>query len=151
MIYAIILLVISIFIDIKKACSHENILHISHIVRVYDGDTVYVNIKGLPDIFGKNIGVRLSGIDTPEKRLPRNLPEKERVCLKRMAKKATNDLKFFLFNGKKLDIINIHRDKYFRINGDILVDGKSASEYMLNYSYAKPYDGGTKEKWECDE
>lgn len=36
------------------------------IVKVYDGDTIHVDIDNWPSIIGKNIGVRVYGIDSPE-------------------------------------------------------------------------------------
>ena len=39
---------------------------IENIISVYDGDTFRADIRGLPDIIGKNIAIRILGIDTPE-------------------------------------------------------------------------------------
>ena len=39
---------------------------IEKIISVYDGDTFRADIRGLPDIIGKNIAIRILGIDTPE-------------------------------------------------------------------------------------
>ena len=39
---------------------------VSKVISVYDGDTFRVNIDSLPAIVGKNITVRLNGVDTPE-------------------------------------------------------------------------------------
>ena len=36
------------------------------IIKVRDGDTFMINIPNIPDVFGKNIAVRIRGIDTPE-------------------------------------------------------------------------------------
>ena len=46
------------------------------IVRVYDGDTFYINIPAWPSIVGENIAIRIYGIDTPEIRT-RNRREKK--------------------------------------------------------------------------
>ena len=35
------------------------------IIKVRDGDTFMINIPNIPDVFGKNIAVRIRGIDTP--------------------------------------------------------------------------------------
>lgn len=37
---------------------------------VHDGDTIYVDFPGVPAVLGKDLGVRLLGIDTPELRDP---------------------------------------------------------------------------------
>jgi len=39
---------------------------VSKLISVYDGDTFRVDINSLPPILGKNIPVRVAGIDTPE-------------------------------------------------------------------------------------
>lgn len=36
------------------------------IIKVIDGDTFIIYIPNIPDVFGKNIAVRIRGIDTPE-------------------------------------------------------------------------------------
>lgn len=132
-----------------NATSMENKIPISRIIRVYDGDTVYVDIDGLPPVFGKNIGVRIPGIDTPEMRVSVLIPSEKRKCLKEMGKAAKLYLYTFIMSGKEFVIVNPQRDKYFRINGDILVDDVSAKEYMLASPHARAYDGGFKEPWEC--
>lgn len=111
---------------------------------VHDGDTVYVTFNNLPEVFGKHIGVRLYGIDTPE------MHDKD-ACLRDMAVAARNVLSQFLSRGKVLELVNVKRDKYFRLNADILADGVSASEFMLKSGRAHEYSGQVvKEKWECN-
>ena len=39
---------------------------VSEITSIYDGDTFRANIQSFPSIVGDNIGIRVSGIDTPE-------------------------------------------------------------------------------------
>lgn len=41
-------------------------VNIDEVVYIYDGDTFRVNISSYPDVIGKNMPIRLSGIDTPE-------------------------------------------------------------------------------------
>lgn len=36
-------------------------------MKINDGDTFHVNIEEWPDIIGKNIGIRINGIDAPDK------------------------------------------------------------------------------------
>jgi len=35
-------------------------------VRAYDADTLTVNLKNLPSVFGEELGIRVAGIDAPE-------------------------------------------------------------------------------------
>jgi endonuclease YncB( thermonuclease family) len=140
-------------IIVKQGIPKSGKIKIHEIVRVYDGDTVYITIQNLPPVFGENIGVRIPGIDTPEMRVSTKLDEETRQCLKAMAEQTKNDLKKFILSGKKWELNDSSvdaRGKYFRILSDILVDGQSAQEYMLkSSSYVKPYGGGTKEEWTC--
>ena len=41
-------------------------VNVTRIISVYDGDTFRVDIDELSDIVGKNIAIRILGIDTPE-------------------------------------------------------------------------------------
>ena len=41
-------------------------LRVSRVVSVYDRDTFRADLVGVSDIIGKNIGIRINGIDTPE-------------------------------------------------------------------------------------
>lgn len=110
------------------------------ILRVYDGDTFFVDIPGYPDIIGKNIGIRVLNIDTPEIR--GDCPEE-----KELAYKARDYLVDALANAKHIELRNISRDKYFRIDGELYLDGVSIIELMVMNGLAKAYDGGTKESW----
>lgn len=104
----------------------------------YDGDTVLVNIPGLPEIFGHHIPVRIAHIDTPE-------IISDSACEKKLALVATFEASNLLSKAKKLTLINPQRDKYFRVVADILVDGKKlVSEHLLSKKLAFPYEGGAK-------
>ena len=60
---AVLLLVpLSVF----GADSNYGDLTVTRLVRVYDGDTFYVDIDGLHPIIGQNAPIRLRGVDTPE-------------------------------------------------------------------------------------
>lgn len=107
-------------------------------VGAYDGDTFTVNIPSLPDVFGKQISVRIRHIDTPEK-------TGDSPCEKRVAAEAGSMLEGLLARAKRVDLINPQRDKYFRILSDVLVDRKiDVAEFMLKNKLAYPYDGDTK-------
>lgn len=106
-------------------------------VRAYDGDTITVNIPRLPDVFGKNIGIRVRGIDTPEIRAKCDNE-------KYMAIRARNYVRNLLENAQKIDLINPERGKYFRIVADVRFDGADLRDSLLHMGYAINYDGGTK-------
>lgn len=105
----------------------------------YDGDTIKFNIPETHPLFGKEISVRVNGIDTAEKR--GKLP-----CEKKAAAKAQNRVHTLLTQSKKIDLTHIEKDKYFRILAEVEIDGRPLSKMLLNENLAYAYDGGTKEK-----
>lgn len=107
------------------------------VVKVRDGDTFIIDIPNIPDVFGKNIAVRIRGIDTPE------LNDK-REEIKTIAIKAKEELKKLLLNSKNITLYNLGRDKYFRLLASVKVGNIDVTEYMIKKGLAKSYDGGKK-------
>jgi len=110
---------------------------VSKICRVYDGDTFYADIDSFPSILGKNIGIRIAGIDAPEIRT-KNIEEK------RLAKEARDIIEYFLTSAERIELKNLRRGKYFRIIADVYADGRNLAQVLLNAGLAHPYNGGTK-------
>lgn len=108
-------------------------------VRNYDGDTVTINIPSVHPLLGSEIGLRIEGIDTPEIR-------GSNQCEKDKAKEAKAFVENMIKKGSKLMVRDAKRGKYFRIVGELVVDGKSVGEALLKAGLAVPYDGGTKPK-----
>lgn len=107
------------------------------IVKVRDGDTFVINIENVPDVFGKNIAVRIRGIDTPE------LNDK-REEIRNIAIKAKEELEKLFNSGNKIILYNLGRDKYFRLLASVKVGNIDVAEYMIKKGLAKSYDGGAK-------
>ena len=107
---------------------------------VYDADTFRVDISGWPDIVGKNIPIRVNGVDAAEIRGKCTI-EKE------LARAARDYTKTMLQNGRIIELRNIQRGKYFRLLADVYVDGISLSEALILSGHARPYDGGTRQGW----
>lgn len=105
----------------------------------YDGDTVTFNIPNTHPLIGEKISVRLYGLDTPEIKTKITC-EKEKG---RIAKKLVESL---LSRAKRIDLINLKRDKYFRILADIQYDGISLKNILLKNDLAYEYFGETKQK-----
>ena len=62
----IFLLILCIgFFSVQAAPEYGTAI-VSKVISVYDGDTFRVDIDSLPPIVGKNIPIRLNGVDTPE-------------------------------------------------------------------------------------
>lgn len=115
------------------------------IIKVRDGDTFMINIPNIPDVFGKNIAVRIRGIDTPEL-------NDSREEIRKISIKAKEELEKLLLNGNaesgqkpKITLYNLGRDKYFRLLASVKVDNVDVSEYLIKKGLAKKYSGGKKE------
>lgn len=104
--------------------SYADILKPSSIVSIYDGDTFTVNIDNCPPVFCKRISVRLHGIDAPEIRGKCPLEIKK-------AKIAKWFLADRLLSGQSIELHNATRDKYFRLNADLIVDGINVGKEMV--------------------
>lgn len=114
------------------------------VLRVYDGDTFKVNLVNQDEVFGKNISIRIRGIDAPEIR-------SDRKCEKEDAVKSKESLQKFL-SGKRVDLNRCQRDKFFRLTCDVTLFNKKtedATAYQLAKGWAKPYTGGYRDKWVC--
>jgi micrococcal nuclease len=108
-------------------------------VRNYDGDTITVNIAGLHPLFGREIPVRVYGIDAPE------IKGKDE-CERDAARSARDLVAALLKSAKKIELRNVQRDKYFRVLAEVVVDGVDVSSVLLARGLAYQYDGGTKQR-----
>lgn len=107
---------------------------------IFDGDTFRVDIPNWPEIVGKNMPVRINGIDTPEM-------SKTTETLHVMAVEARSLLVSKLRAATKVELRNMKRDKYFRIVADVFADDEDIGQLLLDSKLAKPYDGGKKPVW----
>lgn len=110
------------------------------VVSVHDGDTFTVNVVGWPPIIGEKLGVRIKGIDTPE------MTDK-RQHVKELAVKAKDFVANRIAKANKIELKNMNRDKYFRIDADVIIDGSDLAKELMKNGLAKPYDGGSKPEW----
>ena len=115
---------------------------VSKVISVYDGDTFRVDIDSLPPIVGKNIPIRLNGVDTPEIK-GKCQYEKD------LALKARDFVRKKLANAKEIKLTKLQRGKYFRVVADVMVDGVSLEKVLLDNELAYKYTGGKKSSW-CD-
>ena len=90
---------------------------VTRLLRVIDGDTFACDIDEHSAIAGKNISIRLRGINTPELR-SKNEEERKFATIE---KQRLSDL---LNNAQVIELRNLGRDKYFRINADVYIDGE---------------------------
>lgn len=121
-----------------KICEHDNnTFRCVKYIKNYDGDTVTVNIPNLHPLLGKNISVRVLGIDTPEK-------TGKKPCEKEKARIAQRLAENKLSRGRDIELRNVQRDKYFRILAEVWIDGESLADTLLKNHLAYQYDGGRK-------
>lgn len=113
------------------------------VVRVLDGDTVEFDAPFLPKELKQVLKLRIEGVDTPEKgRLAKC--EKERM----LAERATQFTQRTIAGAVKHQIIITGWDKYGgRVLGDVLLNGISLRQLLLEARYAVPYDGRKKISW----
>ena len=113
---------------------------VSKVISVYDGDTFRVDINSLSSIVGKNIPIRVNGVDTPE---IKGKCEYE----KKLALKARDFVRAKLANAKEIKLTNLQRGKYFRVVANVIVDGVSLEQELLDNELAYEYSGGKKLSW----
>ena len=118
-----------------QAAPQYGTVTVSKVISVYDGDTFRVNIASLPPIVGKNIAIRVNGVDTPE---IRGKCQYE----KNLALEARDFVRSKLANAKEIKLTNLQRGKYFRVVANVLVDGVSLEQELLDNELAYEYSGG---------
>ena len=87
-----------------QAAPQYGTVTVSKVISVYDGDTFRVNIDSLPPIVGKNIAIRVNGVDTPE---IRGKCQYE----KNLALEARDFVRGKLANAKEIKLTNLQRGK----------------------------------------
>jgi len=108
------------------------------LVRVIDGDTVEVRVHLWPGL-DKTTRLRIDGVDTPETRT-KNLCEK---ALGQKAKTFTRE-----FAKPPITVIGIKDGKYAgRVLGDLLVNGESLRQALIDSGHARAYSGGKRLPW----
>ena len=132
-------LLIVMLLQVQAAPQYGTVT-VSKVISVYDGDTFRVNIDSLPPIVGKNIPIRVNGVDTPE---IRGKCQYE----KNLALKARDFVRGKLANAKEIKLTNLQRGKYFRVVANVLVDGVSLEQELLDNELAYEYSGGKKLSW----
>ena len=133
-------LVIVLLSSLAQAKPQYGTVTVSKVISVYDGDTFRVNIDLLPPIVGKNIAIRVNGVDAPE---IRGKCQYE----KNLALKARDFVRGRLANAKEIKLTNLQRGKYFRVVANVVVDGVSLERELLDNKLAYEYSGGKKLSW----
>ena len=113
------------------------------IVRTIDGDTVVIAAPYLPAPLKPELGVRIFGVDTPEKGF-RGKCESE----KQRGEQASVFTKNVIATAKKHQVVLYDWDKFGgRVLGDILLDGMSLRALLIKNGFAREYFGDAKQSW----
>lgn len=123
----------------SKTCEHDA-LHFRCVkfIKNYDADTITVLIPDVHPLLGQKISIRVRGIDTAERK-------GKHPCEKDRAYAAQALVGKFLEKAKRIDLVNVDRDKYFRILADVEADGKSIRDILVDANLGYSYNGGTKQ------
>ncbi len=111
---------------------------IKHLEYVIDGDTFVVSLTAAyPRIIGDSVHVRIYGVNTPEIHSPDSAAHAQAV-------KAWNFAESKLRSAKRITLVNMGRDKYFRILATVRCDTLNLGAALIRAGLAVPYFGGTK-------
>jgi micrococcal nuclease len=123
--------------------AQTDILYDYKILRVTDGDTIVISADYLPKPLKPQLSLRIFGVDTPEKGFrAKCATESQRGT------DATNYTKKVIAEAKSIKVVIKDWDKYGgRVLGDIIVDGKSLRNLLINNNYAREYYGDKKQSW----
>ena len=125
-------------ISLSSTCNHSDTqFSCVKYLRNFDADTITFEIPNVHPLLGQSIAIRLWGIDTAE------LYSKSE-CERAIAIAAKSLVKDILLGAKRVDLTRIERGKYFRIVADVVVDGQSLSDVLLEKNMGYPYFGGKK-------
>jgi endonuclease YncB( thermonuclease family) len=129
--------------DSTTADMNNYLISPKDVLNVYDGDTFFVRLpsceKEMPFLC-KRMGVRIEGMDTPERK---GLCEDE----KKQAALASIKLEVMLRSAKRIELVNVRREKYGRLLGGLMIDGQDVVEEMVLSGMARPYHGEARKGW----
>jgi endonuclease YncB( thermonuclease family) len=121
----------------------EGVTYDSQITRVIDGDTVAFAAPFLPAPLKKELSIRIYGVDTPEKGFRAKCPSEDA-----RGQAASAFTKSAIAAASKRQIVLMDWDKYGgRVLGDVILDGKSLREMLIEKGYAREYYGEAKTSW----
>jgi endonuclease YncB( thermonuclease family) len=113
------------------------------ITRVLDGDTVAFHAPFLPQPLKQELSIRVFGVDTPEKGHRAKCPQEAQ-----RGEMATAFTKQQLANAQRRQVVLMDWDKFGgRVLGDILVDGRSLRQMLIQNGFAREYYGEAKQSW----
>ena len=113
------------------------------IVRAVDCDTIIITAPYLPAPLKPELGVRIFGVDTPEKSFRAKCASE-----KARGEQASVFVKDLIVATKKHQVVLYNWDKFGgRVLGDILFDGMSLRGLLIKNGFAREYYGDAKQSW----
>jgi micrococcal nuclease len=103
----------------------------AYVIKVYDGDTITVNIDLGFGIIMNDVKIRLNGIDAPEIRGDER--EDGLISGKWLSERILN-------KWVTIKTIKDKIEKYGRYLGEIYIDGVNLNELLMNEGLAKKYE-----------
>lgn len=111
------------------------------VVGIYDGDTFYIKMEGLPPEL-QRIGVRVRGVDTPEMHGKCDFERHNAAGAKLYTTRILRQ------NGNRVTLTGLRWDKYGgRVDADVWVGNQKLADLLIMQSYARPYQGGKRAGW----
>ncbi|WP_119301327.1 thermonuclease family protein [Dongia deserti] len=112
------------------------------VVGIKDGDTLTVNLPGLPPPLNP-VAVRVRSVDTPE-----SGGRAKCAGERKLAERATLFTRQMISAARSIEFTSPSWDKYGgRIDADVWVDGQLLSEQLIIAGLARRYDGGKRAGW----
>lgn len=113
------------------------------ITRVVDGDTVAFHAPFLPPPLKQELSIRVFGVDTPEKGHRAKCPSEAQ-----RGEMATAFTKQQVASAQRRQIVLMDWDKFGgRVLGDIILDGRSLRQMLIQNGFAREYYGEAKQSW----
>lgn len=141
----VLFVVLMLFSMAATAHYQDYRIHPDDVNRVYDGDTIFVNLRSVPPLFGSDLGVRFNEIDTPEIRSRCKDPV-AKAREKRLALQARDIVSEQIDNATSIILTNVQPGAFGRIRADVIVDGVNVSDALVAAGLAVPYEG-SEEIW----
>jgi endonuclease YncB( thermonuclease family) len=113
------------------------------ITRVIDGDTVAFQAPFLPPPLKQELSIRVFGVDTPEKGHRAKCPQEAQ-----RGEMASAFTKQQIASAQRRQVVLMDWDKFGgRVLGDVLLDGRSLRQMLIQNGFAREYYGEAKQSW----
>ncbi len=113
------------------------------ITRVLDGDTVAFQARFLPPPLKQELSIRVFGVDTPEKGFRAKCPQEAQ-----RGEMASAFTKQQIAGAQRRQIVLMNWDKFGgRVLGDVILDGRSLRQMLIQNGFAREYYGEAKQSW----